>query len=609
MQELNKLYLTRKEEFEVQAKALNAKYTRLSLFRLVSFFGGIALLVLVFKYFGFFIGLMAFFVFVFAFAKFVKFHLAYKQAASHAEELVDINKNEISFLKNDLSPFNDGKEFIDMNHLYTGDLDVFGPYSFFQYCNRTTTAIGKVKLAGWLKDPAKVPIIIKRQQAITELMAKIDWRQDFQAKGRTTGSELVHLEKLKKWLENPVLVANNKGLLLAFWLVPIWFLITVYLFTYHLPFQLLPIFLIPQIIILWKTNVKVREIRTHTEKVENILSKYAKLILHIEKESFTSELLLELQEIFSSNELLASQKLKRFSYYMEQLNVGLNPFALLLNIPALWDLQWVNKLERWKTDYKEDLLYWFKALEEFDAMVSLATVASNRPDWNFPQLEKEPVFIAKDICHPLIPANVCVKNDIQIPLRGHIKLLTGSNMAGKTTFLRTIGLNIVMAMAGLPVAARELKLPAMYVLTSMRTKDALHENTSSFMAELKRLKAIIDIVEMDKGMTLEDGFIPFFLLDEVLKGTNTNDRHKGAEALIWQLLGNDSSGIVATHDLGLGALEAKSAGKIENIRLDVRIKNGELFFDYKLTKGVTESFNASILMEQMGISVLSKSDR
>ncbi len=603
MKELKTRYLARIDMFEAKAKALNAKYARLSLLRLVSFFGGMAMLILIVKHFGFIVGLIVLPVFILAFAKFVKYHLAYKKSATHAEELVRINKDEIAFLENDLSPFQDGREFVDIHHLYSGDLDVFGEYSFFQYCNRTTTAIGKVKLAEWLSEPADIPEILKRQQAIRELKEKIDWRQDFQAKAKTTGSELEHLKKLKSWLSEPLLVAGNKILLLAFWLIPLWFVITVYVFIYYLPFQLLPVFLIPQAIILWQTHAKVMKIRTHTERMEGVLSRYAVLMRHIEQENFRSDKLMSLQKVFESNQLSGSRQLKRFSYYMEQLNVGMNPFALLLNIPALWDLRWVRKLEQWKIDHKDDLPNWFFALEQFDALVSFATVSFNRPDWHFPEMKDEPLFVAKGICHPLIPFDSCVKNDIEIPLRGHIKLLTGSNMAGKTTFLRTIGLNAVMAMAGLPVAATELKSPPIYVLTSMRTKDALHENTSSFMAELIRLKSIIDIVEMDKAMNAGEGFLPLVLLDEVLKGTNTNDRHKGAEALIWQLLANNSSGIVATHDLGLGSLEAKSDGKIENIRLDVRIKDGRLFFDYKLAKGVTKSFNASILMEQMGIGV------
>jgi DNA mismatch repair ATPase MutS len=268
---------------------------------------------------------------------------------------------------------------------------------------------------------------------------------------------------------------------------------------------------------------------------------------------------------------------------------------MILNIATLWDLKYIWQLEKWKAEQKEFLPKWFDSLAEFEAILSLSTLYYNNPDWVFPTIQDDSNVIAKELGHPLISAQKRICNNIDIPTKGHIKLVTGSNMAGKSTFLRTVGLNIVLAMCGAPVCAKEMTLPSLKVYSSMRTQDALHESTSSFYAELKRLKFIIEAVESEGNI--------FFLLDEILKGTNSNDRHTGSKALIRQLIKSKGSGIIATHDLELGNLEVQSEGAIENLRMEVEIKDDKLFFDYKLKKGVSESFNATLLMKNMGIRI------
>jgi DNA mismatch repair ATPase MutS len=210
-------------------------------------------------------------------------------------------------------------------------------------------------------------------------------------------------------------------------------------------------------------------------------------------------------------------------------------------------------------------------------------------------LGKADLVSAQQLGHPLIHRDQRIANEVVLPTQGHIKLLTGSNMAGKSTFLRTVGLNIVLAMTGAPVCAREMQVPLLKVYTSMRTQDALHESTSSFYAELKRLKVIIEAVEADDKV--------FFLLDEILKGTNSRDRHTGSKALIKQLIQQGGAGIIATHDLELGSLEAQYNGTIENWCMEVAIDKDQLYFDYLLKKGVSKSFNATVLMRNMGIKI------
>jgi DNA mismatch repair ATPase MutS len=312
-----------------------------------------------------------------------------------------------------------------------------------------------------------------------------------------------------------------------------------------------------------------------------------------------------MQAVFGASDVTASKRISRLSYIIGQLNVRYNAFAILLNISALWDLQWVYQLEKWKKQEKDHLPGWFEALATFEALCSYANLNYNNPSWSFPDVGNKNSVDAEALGHPLIHESERICNDINIPLNGHIKLVTGSNMAGKSTFLRTVGLNIILALSGAPVCAKRLSLPHLIVYTSMRTQDALHESTSSFYAELKRLKFIIEAVEEQAGIA-EDSKEKqhvFFLLDEILKGTNSVDRHTGSKALIRQLIESKGSGIIATHDLELGKLEESYGGHVENLCIEVEIKDGKLYFDYKLKKGVSESFNATLLMQNMGIKI------
>ena len=272
-----------------------------------------------------------------------------------------------------------------------------------------------------------------------------------------------------------------------------------------------------------------------------------------------------------------------------------NFFAIFLNILVLWDIQWVSRLERWKKEHHSNLANWFVSLNEFDALISLSTLAYNKPDWTFPTIHENATLKGIELGHPLIPSKELISNDFMMPTNEHIKLVTGSNMAGKSTFLRTVAINIVLALSGSKVCAKEMSLPHLDVYTSMRTTDALHENTSSFYAELKRLKIILDAVDRKEQV--------YFLLDEILKGTNSKDRHTGSKALIEQLIKSGGAGIIATHDLELSILESKYDGNLENLCMEVEVNNDELTFDYKLKKGVSKSFNATTLMRNMGIKI------
>ena len=596
---LQEFYASRVADFDEKSATLKAKYIKFSVVRLVVFVIGFGLFIYIASTQAWWLVVVYILAFLAGFARFVFWHLKIQKEQKHMEFLSLVNKNELSALNNDLSVFDGGKEFIDVEHPYSVDLDIFGAHSFFQYCNRTSTAIGKYCLSEYFSKATNKNEIKGRNEAITELKPLYDWRQDFQAFGMSTDDEIQHIKALKIWMKEAPFVKGNQWLTTAMYLAPVWILAGILITYFYLPWQAIILFLIPPALILKNTLERINKTHIQTTHAEKILAFYADLIQHIEKKNFDSDKLKKLKTAFLNNEKSASENIRRLSYIIRQLNVRYNAFAIILNIISLWDLHWVRSLEKWKAAQQDYLLDWFNSLQEFEALISLATLHFNNPDWVFPNIKDEPYFHGEEIGHPLIPNTVRVSNNMEMPTEGHIKLVTGSNMAGKSTFLRTIGLNIVLAMSGSPVCAKKLELPLLDVYTSMRTQDALHESTSSFYAELKRLKFIIEAVE-DKKPSEND---VFFLLDEILKGTNSKDRHTGSKALIRQLIKSKGAGIIATHDLELGALEAEANGTVENLCIEVEVEKDELFFDYKIKKGVSQSFNATLLMKNMGIRI------
>ena len=533
--------------------------------------------------------------FLIGFSKFVFWHRAILAAAQHNQFLSEINAEEVAALRHNYQQFGSGEAFIDPMHANTVDMDIFGDYSLFQYCNRTSTAIGQQALARFLSTTINHSEILVRQTAIKELFPKLDWRQNFQATGRVTEDNADHLRLLNGWLADAPFVSNNKWLKLALYFVPSWMIVGMSLAVYYLSWPIAVFFILLPGIILGKTVEKVNETHNRTTHAEKMLSFYAKLIQQIENESFTSSKLNSLKSNFSHNHQKSSTQIQRLSYIIGQLNVRYNAFAILFNLAGLWDLQYVYRLEKWKAQNKNELPRWFAALQEFEALNSLATLYYNNQDWTFPTIVENNQLKGIELGHPLIHASKRITNDFRSPTQAHIKLVTGSNMAGKSTFLRTVGINIILAMSGSAVCAKAFSLPILQVYTSMRTQDALHESTSSFYAELKRLKLIIEAVESTENV--------YFLLDEILKGTNSKDRHTGSRALIEQLIKSKGAGIIATHDLELGSMEATANGAIENLCMEVAVENGQLEFNYKLEKGVSKSFNATILMKEMGINI------
>ncbi len=591
--QLKEVYLRRKIEFQEKSEEQSSKYNKFSIVRLIYFLGGIFLLIFLFQQ-SLLFGSLATLLFIIGSAYFIRWHGDIKKLQNHYAHLSTINDMELKGQQNNFSQFHNGHEFIDVNHPYSYDLDIFGEHSFFQYCNRTVTSLGRSTLAQIFSQATKTKNILLRQEAASELSTKLEWRQNFQAIGFELTDHSAHIDILKKWLSDEPIIINNKVNNWSRFIIPIISCIGLVL-AFYIPLVLALLFFIPAMIVL-KLNVeKINETHLRTTHSEKILNRYAALIEHIEKEDFDSTLLRQFKARLEEKDVDASKKIKRLSYIISQLNVRYNVFAILLNLIGLWDLQWVAKLEYWKEQHKNNLPEWFEVLRDFDALISLGTLDYNHPDWVYPIIHEVNELQGKGLGHPLIEADSRVDNDFSMPTNAHIKLVTGSNMAGKSTFLRTVAINITLALAGTKVCAKEFRLPQLAVYTSMRTTDALHESTSSFYAELKRLKIILDAVDRKEQV--------YFLLDEILKGTNSKDRHTGSKALIEQLIVSGGAGIIATHDLDLHVLEDKYDGKLENLCMEVEVVDDQLDFDYKLKKGVSQSFNATTLMRNMGIKI------
>ena len=587
-------YSTRHQQYLAQADALRDRYNRLSIVRLVLFLVAAGAIAWAFGTLPW-LGLLLTVAFLVGFSRFVGYHQGIKRQQEHVARLAEVNARELRYLAHDYAEYESGAAYLDPLHPYVPDLDVLGPYSIFQYINRAGTTIGRARLAAWLSAPVDVATIDARQAATRELAPRLEWRQHLQAHGLTAEDRPEHLDLLASWLAQPNFVANSRTYRILLWLILPWMLIgfTTLFFTHWVVFVG---FLILPGLIIRQTLDRVTDTHERTAQVAGTLRHYAGLVALIDEATFEADWLRERQQHFRvAGSKSAAQELRRLDYLVRQLNVRYNPFAIILNLFTLWDLQQIYRLERWKNRHRDHLARWFDALADIEAMNSFATLHYNHPSWAFPELTEATELRAIGLGHPLLPAEGRVTNDLTMPTAGHLKLLTGSNMAGKSTFLRTVGINIVLACVGAPVCAERLRLPLLQVRTSMRTQDALHESTSSFFAELKRLKTIIDAVEAGENT--------FFLLDEILKGTNSNDRHTGSRALIRQLIQSGGGGIIATHDLELGDMATRAEGRVENVRMEVEVRDGELIFDYKLKPGVSQSFNATQLMRRMGIRI------
>jgi hypothetical protein len=517
-----------------------------------------------------------------------------QEAIDHNENLVHINKQELLYLQHQYTHQKDGAAFLKDDHPYAADLDIFGRASIYQYINRTNTEQGNELLANWLSAPASTDQIIKRQNAARELAGMPNWRQELQAITHESPVTIYAETTIEFWLKEQNSFIHRKYWQVLRYLVP---LITISTLTaYIVDIITYPQFMLALVLfflVAFSITKKVLPIYSRLNKIAGEVDTLAKSIKLIEGLKSTDPLLNDLRSGTSN----ASTSIHRLHKIFARFDYRLNPLVYLpLNTFLLWDLQQVLQLEKWKEDNTQDVGTWFRTLAAFEALSSIGTLTFNHPNWSFPELNTvEPEFTAVGLGHPLIDPKKSVINSFSSRGKAKMSIITGSNMAGKSTFLRSVGVNMVLAGMGAPVYASSLKVSPLQVMSSMRVKDNLEESTSTFYAELKKLKGIIDAVKR-KGPV-------FILLDEILRGTNSHDRHAGSSALIKQLIQEEATGIIATHDLELASLEKELPEAIHNFHFDVQVNGQELYFDYTLKTGICQSFNASILMRKIGIEL------
>ncbi len=519
------------------------------------------------------------------------------------QNLIKVNEIEIDLLNNNYEKLNEGNEFINKQHNFIADLDIFGKKSIFQILNRTSTYSGKIKLAAWLSDPfLDKNEISDRQLAVKELSKIPEWSQHFVALGFGNIEGVRDKDVIKDWLEEPALFSSRFFRLIAL-VVPIFTVISAILyFVDFLPIGYFSTLFFLQLIITALYTKKINLIHDRLSRKFDSINKYVSLISHVDSEKFVSKNLVTLSLGFTNNSLngenikeRASESIGKLKKLVDMLDARMNiVIALLLNGIFLWDIKMMQRIEKWKTGHKESFLKWINNIGEFDAYISLALFAANNPRFAFPEVVPEPFIIdAKNIGHPLLNGNKVVKNNYNIEGLPKIDLLTGANMSGKSTFLRTIGVNLTLAMIGAPVCATQFRFTPVMLFTSLRTNDSLQENESFFYAELKRLQLLIH--------HYENGEKVFFLLDEILKGTNSKDQHSGSEALIKKIIKLNGVGIVATHDVELSRLTIPFPDQVRNLCFEITISDDKLNFDYKIKEGVCSTMNASFLMKKMGI--------
>ncbi|MFT4204116.1 MAG: hypothetical protein QM610_09415 [Chitinophagaceae bacterium] len=526
--------------------------------------------------------------------------VAWKRRLDFVRTLLSVNRRELAGLDYQYADWEDGAVFQSATHPYASDLDIFGKYSLFQYVNRAETAGGRQLLADYFSSAVDKTTIGERQDAVRVMAAQTEWRQRFQAYGSIAGLEKNIESDMAVWLGQPT------GTRSKFWkvmtrLYPIITLTSVYLFLddrissgiFGFSTAVFILFSFAQS---KKSNAAFGILSKFYPKV----SKMGDMIACLEELKIDNSIALrKLQEpLWNTNDVKASVALKQLGKILGLFEARLNVFLyFFLNTFLLWDVRVGLSLNEWKLEYGAGLSQWLAAIYQAEAFDSLATLSFNRPDWVFPTIEPNYYsFSGTGIGHPLIPTSKRVDNDFSIDGQGKIALITGSNMGGKSTFLRSLGVNMVLAYSGAPVCAKSFAVSVVQLMSSMRIADNLAENTSTFYAELKKIRAILEAVNAKQKV--------FVLLDEILRGTNSLDRHAGSKALMLQLIREHVVAVIATHDVELANLVNEQPDAIANYHFDVQVDNNdELFFDYQLKPGVCRRMNAAILMKQIGIEM------
>ncbi len=505
-----------------------------------------------------------------------------------------------------------GERWAVDTHPYAGDLDVFGRSSLFQLLDATSTRYGEEVLARWLSGDDAGPdfyeTIAKRQRAVRDLSGRMKLREELAVVGSLLDESKPDPRPFVMWAgqanakEGAALPGWSKLLALVLPVLAVGALVASGIgaaprWAFLVPFVL-------EIAVLTGLRPAMHTILEAASSKESALSRYGGMLALLENEKFEAPALEALQARLRESGASATTEMASLSRIVGFLDARNNEvFKFFIGPALMWDLWCALALDAWRRRAGKAAFGWFRALAELEALASLAGFAFERPDHTFPELVPEPTFEAEALGHPLIEAGKRVANDVTLAGPGHALVVTGSNMSGKSTLLRAIGVNAVLANAGAPVCAKKLRLGRLKVATSMRVSDSLEEGTSRFYAELKKLKLVLDLAKTAHAKDAAEGTV-LFLLDEILHGTNTRERLIGARAIMKELLARRAMGAVSTHDLGLGDLEGEMPEQVKNVHFEEQVKGEEMTFDYRLRPGIVQSSNALRLMKIVGLDVV-----
>jgi len=530
-----------------------------------------------------------------AFAAIAVYHSRILRARELAERAVTFYENGIARIDDRWAGTGEtGERFADPHHVFSTDLDLFGRGSLFQLLSTARTRMGEDTLAAWLLRPSAAEKIRERQAAVSELRTQLGLREDLAVLGEDAGVG-VYPEALMKWAESPNLMKPVWIQLLAPTLAALAVAAVVVWWAWDMVTPLILIIAIEGFVA-YILRKPLEEALHGTENAFHDLNLLSEVLARVEAHKFESPRLQVLQRDLSSSTLPSSQAIARLRTLVDLINSRHNTILRVIDVPLMYSVQVGLAAERWRRLHGSAVRRWVTAIGEMEALLSLATYSFEHPADPFPELkEGESFFDAQELGHPLIPAASCVRNNVAVGGEKRVLLVSGSNMSGKSTLLRSIGINVVLAMAGAPVRARRVHLMPLQVGASIRTNDSLQEGSSRFYAEITRLRNIFDLAGGDPPL--------IFLLDELLQGTNSKDRRIGAEGIVRALLERSAIGLVSTHDLALTDIGGSMNGYLRNVHFEDEIEGGRIKFDYILRDGVVTKSNGLELMRSIGLKV------
>ena len=502
--------------------------------------------------------------------------------------LIEINKNEIDALKGEWSMFDEGSEFKDSKHPYTFDLDIFGAKSIFQLINRTVSQEGKNKLATILKQGSSN--ITLNNKAIEELSRNIEWCQEFMSEGVVLKKEKGYPKSLGSLSNFNVLIPRGLGILRI--VLPILAFTSTFLYSFNIINGLLfsvifSFILLPQMLFLKNTNTMTLSVSDQSSRVR-ILLKQLQLFKNLE---ITDPEFRRKQDLFFKKNESVLSSMKQFEKLIKRFEFRLNLLVgVILNFFLCWDFQMIYQLNNWINENKDKLNEWEDSIAEIEVWISGAILRFNYKDSTYTEFNDENSIIINGLSHPFIDSKKKITNNVIINNNENFLIITGPNMAGKSTYLRSLGLAFIFSNAGFPVLAEKCNLPRLKLFSSMRTSDDLSSESSYFHAELVRLRFIMDAIE--------NGEKVFIILDEILKGTNSKDKEIGSTKFLQKLTRLNAKGVIATHDLSLCKLSENSS-HFKNMYFDSTIENDELYFSYQINDGICQNMNASFLLSKM----------